>query len=434
MSATSARPSFLALVAETIRRNRLLEESGRVVVALSGGADSVATLLALKELGYAVEAAHCNFHLRGEDADADEGFVVGLCRRNDIPLHVRDFQTAEYAKEKGISIEMAARELRYDWFATFDCDVATGHHLDDNAETLLLNLVRGTGITGLAAMRVRNGRTVRPLLHVSREEIETFLRERGQAFRTDATNGETIFRRNKIRHEVLPLLADINPNILRSLHATALRLREAEGLYQDGVGLWRAKCVTERADGFTISLPRLREATAPGTLLHEWLSPLGFHEPQQLLNARDGVLTEGKGFLATVHGETIEVRRVPKPDLTLTSLRIERLTREELGAIPRTADTACLDEDKIVGRLSLRCPQQGDRFQPFGMQGRQLVSDFLTNRHASRIDKLATRLLCDEAGILWVVGQRIAARAAITEETQRILRITCSSSEQKTSN
>ncbi|MCI6643472.1 MAG: tRNA lysidine(34) synthetase TilS, partial [Bacteroidales bacterium] len=249
-------------VQQTIARFALLRDGEAVVVALSGGADSVALLLVLAELGYAVEAAHCNFHLREGDADADMVFVEALCARHNVPLHLRHFDTLPYAKAEGISIEMAARTLRYEWFATFERPIAVGHHAEDNAETLLLNLCRGSGLAGLAGIRHRNGQIVRPLLDCRRVDIEAYLAKRGETFCTDATNFDTQYRRNKVRHEVIPLLAELNPDITQTLHETALRLREVEQVYRFGLEQLQQTLMASLPDGFRINYDALTKAPA----------------------------------------------------------------------------------------------------------------------------------------------------------------------------
>ncbi|KAA6337326.1 tRNA(Ile)-lysidine synthase, partial [termite gut metagenome] len=212
-------------VAQYIKQEELLLPAGKALVALSGGADSVALLRILLSLGYDCEATHCNFCLRGEESDRDEAFVRELCRELHIPLHVTSFETSQYAKEKHVSIEMAARELRYNWFAEIKetsgaSAIAVAHHKDDNAETLLLNLIRGTGINGLCGIRPKNGDIVRPLLCLSRDEITDYLRHIKQEYVTDSTNLQDEYTRNKIRRHILPLMREINPSIADSLVAT----------------------------------------------------------------------------------------------------------------------------------------------------------------------------------------------------------------------
>ena len=219
-----------------IEDENLFSSSDNLLVALSGGADSVALLRVLLYLGYKCTAAHCNFHLRGEESNRDEEFCIALCRELDVELHVIHFDTVGYAKEQGISIEMAARELRYIWFEELcnECGythVAVAHHRDDSVETLLLNLVRGTGIAGLTGIRPVNGRVVRPMLNVSRADIVDYLRVLGQKFVTDSTNLQDEYVRNKIRHRLIPLMEELNPSVKEGLAATATRLRSVESIY-----------------------------------------------------------------------------------------------------------------------------------------------------------------------------------------------------------
>ena len=220
-------------VEEYIRRYKLLDISQLYLVALSGGSDSVALLLLLREAGYQVHAAHCNFHLRGAESDRDEHFCVDLCKQLGVELHRAHFDTSEYAALHKVSIEMAARELRYRWFDQL-CDdigaagVCVAHHRDDLVETVLLNIVRGTGLRGLTGIQPRNGRVLRPLLCVSRAEIETYLAERGQAYVTDSTNLEADVLRNKVRLQVLPLLRELNPAVSENIYRMAENVKEAQ--------------------------------------------------------------------------------------------------------------------------------------------------------------------------------------------------------------
>ena len=224
-------------VKEYIKEHSMLKDGDKVVVTLSGGADSVSLLLILHALGYECHAAHCNFHLRGEESMRDERFVTSLCEHLNIPLHKTDFETETYSKEKGISIEMAARELRYDYFRKLKDEVdakaiAVGHHRDDNIETLFLNLVRGTGIQGLCGIQPVNGDIVRPLLCVSREEILDYLATKGQTYVTDSTNLEDVYSRNKIRLNVLPELQQINQGAMENIRATINNLNEVRKIYE----------------------------------------------------------------------------------------------------------------------------------------------------------------------------------------------------------
>lgn len=429
-----------------IESQQLPQPPARLLVALSGGADSVALLLVLRQLGYVLEAAHVNFHLRGAESDADEQFVRHLCRQLEVPLHVQHFATREVAAQQGVSIEMAARRLRYAWFEQLldatGCEaVAVAHHRDDNAETLLLNLCRGTGLHGLTGMRACNGRVVRPLLDVSRQEILQYLQTAHQAFVIDSTNADTHYRRNFVRGEVLPLLQQLNPSIADTLHATARRMQEYEWLCGFAMQQLRQQMLVEHTAGTDIDVQQLQRTPVAHTLLHEWLSPLGFSaaavERMAQPDVAQGACFEAEHYLAVMHRGMLQVRRRPivfdAVEVSLcgefrlpdgTCLEFLQMPREALHTIPRTADVACVDLDKLQQPLRVRSVQVGDRFRPFGMQGTRLVSDYLTDRHRSRIEKMAAKVLTDAQGILWLVGERPDARVALDDNTRRVLLIT----------
>ena len=258
-----------------------LPSDARLLVALSGGADSVCLLLALSQLGYRVEALHCNFELRGSESDADEAFCRRLCRTKSIPISVRHFRTRSYAQRHAMSLEMAARRLRYDWFADMALErsaaaVCVAHHRDDNIETMLLNLIRGTGIRGITGMNprsVQDGMIVlRPMLSLSRTDIESWLRACGQSWVTDSTNLKAdAAQRNLIRLRVLPLLEEMNPRVRETLAEDILRFREVEALYSAAVD----KELSQVVVGNEADVARIHDSTAPRTLLHVCLYTIG---------------------------------------------------------------------------------------------------------------------------------------------------------------
>lgn len=434
---------FLSAVSHTIRTHRLLEPGGRPLVALSGGGDSVALLLSLQRLGFAVEAAHCNFHLRGEESDRDEAFCRALCQRLGVTLHVCHFDTAGEARAHGESIEMAARRLRYGWFAGLVREraltaVAVGHHRDDNVETLLLNLVRGTGIHGVTGMAYSRDGIVRPLLDVSHNDILDFLKDEGQDYVTDSTNADVRYKRNLVRHEVLPLLRRLNPSVDETLVEDMRKLQAAEEAYDAVAATLFTQYARPVAHGYTFDLAALSYAALYNAIGHAF----GFPEATMRDIRRHGAgsgraVYESADWLAAVYRGQLEVCRRPlqtaplplpvgghvsTPDGQRLSLRL--MAREELTEIPREAQTAALDYDRIEGTPVLRPVRQGERFVPFGMKGSKLVSDFLTDCHVSQLGRLWTRAVADDRGILWLVGHRPDSRAAITDTTRRVLLIT----------
>ena len=425
-------------VKQFIETNNLLDSRKLYLVGLSGGADSVALLLILRELGYNVEAAHCNFKLRGEESDRDENFVKELCLKINTPLHVIHFDTREYASLHQVSIEMAARDLRYGYFRQLCKDIGAegvciAHHRDDAVETLLMNMLRGAGLHGLTGIRPKNDFVVRPLLSVSRKEITEYLDSIGQNYVTDSSNLVDDVLRNKIRLRVLPLLEEIAPGATANIDKTANYLREAEKVYQAEID-----SELEEVDNI-MPVVKLMELPSPSAFLHEWLSPFGFNSSQteQILAAANG--ESGREFLSSTH--TLVIARgnlVVEPTVQpMKSIKIPEAgtyrydesilykveITDELG-ISKTSDIATLDSEKVVFPLTIRQVQVGDSFVPFGMKGRKLVSDYLTDIKLSVLQKRRQMVVEDASGnIVWIIGYRTDNRYRVTDTTKSILRI-----------
>ena len=414
-----------------IRQHHLLEEGARVLVGLSGGPDSVCLARILDSLGYGVVAVHCNFHLRGDESLRDEQFVVSLCQQMGWELHRVDFDTQTYAQHRKISIEMAARELRYEHFRsllhdTQACVIAVGYHQDDNIETLLLNAVRGTGIRGLCGMQPRNNDVVRPLLCLTRQEILAHLADIQQDFVTDHTNLEDAYARNKVRLDVLPLLEHINPGAMKNLASTQENLAEVMKVYQQAMQQSLAECVEQRANGeIYIHIAKLQSHPSPISILHETLSPLGFNKAQMedmlhTLHESGKVFTaEGRRALVDRQHIIVEAAHYPMPAIHQEVVDVQDLHMQ------KDPSHAYLDADKLHGELTLRTPRTGDTFAPFGMGGkRKLLSDFLTDQKLSLFEKEHQPLLMDGNEIAWVVGRRSSELYRVDEHTKRVLHIT----------
>lgn len=413
-----------------VREMRLFGKTDKVLVALSGGADSVALLRVLLHLGYRCEAAHCNFHLRGEESMRDEAFVVSLTEKLGVRLYRTDFDTEAYAAAKGISIEMAARDLRYEWFGNLREEIgaeviAVAHHRNDSVETLLLNLVRGTGINGLRGIRAVNGRVVRPLLCVDRNEILSYLERLGQNFVTDSTNLQDNFTRNKIRHQVIPVLETINPSAVEAMADTAARLSEVAEIYGKAMEAAVARVVT---DGISLDAEALWHETAPKSVLHEVLYPLGTNVSQQrdiYRCLRSG--ESGKVFYTATHVLLVDHGRLCwKPKETVERkpvLKWELVEVNDSFVVPKDIAVACLDADKVNGALTLRRWRSGDRFVPFGMTGFKSVRNYLRDRKQSLFDKERQLVVCGGDDIVWVVEERTDNRFRVTPETRKVLRI-----------
>lgn len=425
-----------------ISRHNLLSPGAKVLVALSGGADSVALLVALLKLGYRCEAVHCNFHLRGTESDRDEAFVKQLCEKKEVKLNITHFDTTAHAKAHGISIEMAARELRYKLFEELRSSsgaeaIAVAHHRDDSAETVLLNLIRGTGIKGLRGIQPRNGNIVRPLLCVGRADIIDYLEWRGEHFVTDSTNLTTDYTRNKIRLEVIPKLAEINPSILDSLAATAQRIAEAELIYSQAVAEATERVKNENC----IDIEALKREISPATVLHEILSPLGFNSTQvgNIYDALDSdgcrEITNGSWRVVKERGSlTILPQSGKEPyygilpqegNVNTPTGTLQLSTHAFDGNIPRERNSVYLDMDSLKLPLALRTVKQGDRFAPFGMRGTKLVSDYLTDKKRSTAEKEQQLVVTDAGGtIVWLVNERPASPFCIKESTKEVIHLT----------
>ena len=414
-------------IAQYIDNERLFPLNTRIIVALSGGADSVALLRILHTLGYDCEAAHCNFHLRGAESDRDEMFVRELCKTMRIPLHTIDFATEQYDSEKKISIEMAARELRYQWFAEIKEKpkanvIAVAHHQDDSVETVLLNLIRGTGINGLLGIRPKNGDIVRPLLCISRKEITDYLQNAGQEYMTDSTNLQDEYTRNKIRLNLLPLMQEINPLVKEHIIDTSNYLNDVNRIYNKGIEEGKQRVIEK---GNIRIVPLLKEPS-PGALLFEILYPLGFNAAQTknilaMLEGQTGKQFMSKdGWRVVKDRELLLIDKKEKQEIPPFCLIKEEKEYTKDFIIPREKHIACFDTDKLIGELNLRKWQTGDIFIPFGMKGKKKVSDYLTDRKFSIIQKENQWVLCCGDKIIWIVGERTDNRFRIDEKTKKV--------------
>jgi tRNA(Ile)-lysidine synthase len=434
-------------VADFIEREGLLSRDGLHLVALSGGADSVALLLVMKELGYRIEAAHCNFHLRGEESNRDEEFVKMLCKRHDVPIHLIHFDTEEYASLHQVSIEMAARDLRYQYFHQLCHDigadsVCVAHHRDDAIETFLMNLIRGAGIHGLTGIRPKNGQIIRPLLCVSRQEIEDYLHSKGQDFVTDSTNLIDDVVRNKIRLRVLPLLREINPNVANNIDKTANYLRQAEKILDNELSVQKSSLIqnNEVSESQSVAISQLLQLPSPELFLHEWLTQMGFNSSQTEQIFTHLIGQSGREFSSPTHTLIIDrnqlvVEPLKSPMKTMKipetghyryadDLRFSFIISDDV-TISKSDNSITLDTEKVQFPLTIRSLQPGDTFCPFGMKGHKLVSDFLTDRKMNILEKRRQLVVTDAKGeIIWLVGLRTDNRYKVEKKTRSVLRIT----------
>ena len=400
----------------------------------------MALLLLLKEQGFRIHAAHCNFHLRGEESDRDEAFCVELCGRLGIELHRAHFDTKTYADLHHVSIEMAARELRYRWFEQLRQDIGAAaicvaHHQNDSVETILMNIIRGTGLRGLTGIQARNGFVLRPLLCVSRDEIERFLAERGQSYVTDSSNLTEDYMRNKIRLQVLPLLQTLNPAVLNHILQTAENLAAAQATIDvllKGIGGSKSLNLSEYTDYLS------REYVT-----FEWLRNYGFNGSQvhQLLASDTGaiftspmgyeVLRDRNRLLVEPVLEPMKPLKIPEegvyvlPQMAVSNhpdskIRVKRTS----VTVSKDSAIATLDSQKVQFPLTVRRVAEGDWMVPFGMKGRKLLSDLMTDQRMTLFEKRRQLVVVDAHDeVIWAVGLRTDQRVAVTSDTAETLEL-----------
>lgn len=434
---------FIHRIEDFISRNHLLEKDDKYLVALSGGADSVTLLWVLHELGYQIEACHCNFQLRGAESDRDEQFCVQLCEQLGIPLHRIHFDTRLYAEVHKESIELAARNLRYRYFAQLKEDVeadgiCVAHHQDDTVETVLINLIRGAGIQGLTGISAKNGDILRPLLCVDRKEILAYLEEKGQDYVTDSTNLVDDVVRNKIRLNIIPMLKEINPAASKNIAQAAHHLEEANKMLSS-----IAICGEKSEDGtIRVAVQEIESAASAEYALYSSLSPYGFRgkaiteilaslhstgktwtsETHQLVIDRDCILIREK------QTEVFQGMKIPETGCYVLprgeKIKLSIREREIDFSPSKEKFLVTLDADAVTFPLHLRLAQNGDTFHPFGMKGKKLVSDYLTDRKKNLFEKQSQLVLEDAKGqIIWVVGERTSELCKMKEDTKKILYI-----------
>ena len=432
-----------------ILEQHLFPNGQEVLLAVSGGRDSVAMAHLMHRLGVPFAIAHCNFHLRPGDCDRDEAFVRRLAESMGVKIHTAHFDTLSYAHNGGYSVEEAARLLRYDFFARlcasegYAC-VATAHHRDDSIETFFLNLFRGTGIAGLHGIRPTSQLNinntlllvVRPMLCFSRAEIDGYIASEGLEYVEDSTNAETDVRRNRIRLQLMPLLRELYPSVDATMEANIGRLQDTEKVYrlyieelrQRLVQPYRSAVPTLAVPMYVIALDEIRQLDPQRTLLFELLRPFGFNaavvdDILASLDGRAGALFRSPSHNATLtrtHLQVVSNGVSPTPSVD-TAVLEGPFDRASL----KTGNTTLMvDADTVAEPLTLRQWSDGDRFVPFGMEHSRLVSDFLTDLHLSRLEKEHVWLLEDANGqIIWVVGLRADNQFRITAATRRALRI-----------
>lgn len=432
---------------EFIQREKLFTEKQKVLLAISGGVDSVVMAELFGRARFPFGIAHCNFSLRGKESDDDEVFAASLAERYKVTFYSKRFDTGKFAVENKLSIQAAARKLRYDWFNELAeknrfAAVATAHHKNDVLETMLINLTRGTGIAGLHGILPKQNNIIRPLLFTSREYIESFAQNHNLKFRYDSSNSSDKYVRNKLRMRVIPTLREINPSIENTAVFISRNLYDAEIIVKEKVEQERKKCVSEKAKKFHIPVKKLKALHPLRTYLYEFLRPFGFNGKtvEQIMQALDE--TPGKKFFSDTHQllkdredliislirkekevAAIKIKASEKKILKPFKLTFSKTKNSKKFILPASNLIAALDHAKLKFPLVLRKWQHGDRFVPLGMETRKKISDFLVDSKIPLTDKDNIWVLQSGEEIAWIPGLRIDDRFKVTAKTKNIYSI-----------
>jgi tRNA(Ile)-lysidine synthase len=425
-----------------IEGKKLSKTNDRILLAVSGGVDSMVMLHLFVQAGFNVGVAHCNFQLRPEEALEEENMVRNFCLEKDLDFNWSRFDTKAYAEQHNLSIQVAARNLRYGFFHKTAKDknythIATAHHLNDNIETVLLNFIRGTGIDGMSGIPPFNDLVIRPLLFATRKEILDYARSEGLSWREDSSNQSDDYARNLLRNKVIPLIYQINPGLERTFHETVSRMEGTRNLLRQAVSAFEAAHTTRNGERILIKIQPLKSSLSPEILLWELLKKFGFRYDQccKILASDE----PGKFFYTTSHRLLVDrveyvvdvnSAGLPEPCLISNTDRLACFFDKCLSIEERSADgfsltkemsVAQIDAEKVTFPITWRRWQKGDSFCPLGMMNRKKLSDFFVDLKIDRITKENLTVLESEGDIIWVVGYRISEKVRLHAETKRVL-------------
>ena len=433
---------MLATLKKYIETNLPFLLNKKLLLATSGGLDSMVMAHLFKDLQFDIAIAHCNFQLRGVDSFKDQKFVQDFADENEIPVNITQFDTQAFAADYKLSTQVAARDLRYNWFYElleeegYDY-VLTAHHADDNLETFLINLSRGTGLEGLTGIPEENGSIVRPLLHFTRAEILEYAKENNIAWREDASNASDKYLRNKIRHHVVPLLQEINPNFMEAFQKTQSYLQESAGLVEDASIMVYQQVAKQEEDSITFDLNQLKKLPNYNAYLYQWLSEFGFtawNDVYDLVDAVSGKQIFASNFRLLKNRDSLILSKILVEDEVGTyfidkeqqeiSIPIKITFKSVANPAFESNKIIFVDGDKLQYPLELKRWQKGDSFQPFGMGGKsKKLSKFFKDEKLSLLEKEQCWLLWSANTLVWIIGLRQDERFKITENTTNILKI-----------
>ena len=430
-----------------IAQNQLFTADDKLLLAVSGGIDSVFMLEILSQLPNQLAILHCNFSLRGNESDEDEAFVKQLAIKYNTPLFTRKFDTKAYANENNISIQMAARNLRYDWFEDVRQTenynyIIIAHNKNDLVETFFINLTRGTGIKGLTGIKAKNNTIIRPLLFASRSDIETYCIAHNISYREDSSNAQTKYKRNKIRHSIIPLFEELNASFIDTMYANISRLKDVEEIYNQGIKSIKEDIVNYEGDEVWIEINALKDYEHPMALLFEILTPYNF-PGKNILDIFESLYSQpGKIFYSDTHQllrdrtfliistrtesshTSVEILEDDNVIVYPIELNIKQIGKTTEYNSSKDNCIACLDAQKLHFPLTLRRWNHGDYFYPLGMNQKKKLSDFFIDQKVPLHEKDHIWILESNNEIVWIIGHRIDNRYKITENTTDVIEIT----------
>lgn len=427
-----------------INENLSFLKDKKLLIAVSGGIDSVVLTHLLSQLSFNISLAHCNFKLRGKESELDEKFVQNLALKLNLKHFTTSFETNNYAKKHNLSTQMAARELRYNWFYdiltqnNFDY-VLTAHHKDDMLETFLINFTRGTGLDGLTGIPTINGKVVRPLLPFSRVEIEEYANESEIKWREDKSNDSTKYYRNKIRHQVIPVLKELNPSLLKTFDSTLENLNVSQQIIQDRIEEVKDSIISVENSIIKLNIEKIKALSNPKAYLFEILKHYNFTEwndVENLLNAQSGKQVVSKThrlvkdrthlLLSNIEGKSAKECYISENlnDFINSDIHLTFKTVDNINDFTNQSESISIDKSLLKFPLTVRKWEKGDYFYPLGMQGKKKLSKYFKDEKISILEKEKTWLLCNANNdIIWVIGKRLDNRYKITDKTNKVVKI-----------
>lgn len=434
-----------------IEEHHLFEKGDMLLLTVSGGRDSVVLCELCHQCGFNFEIAHCNFQLRGEESDRDEAFVTHLANHYSVPFHVKKFDTARFAEENKISVQVAARQLRYDWFHEIAGQLSSGnrkawivtaHHANDNIETLLMNFFKGTGIDGLQGIPVKNKNIIRPLLFATREEINLFVSENNLEFVEDSSNLSDKYTRNFFRNQLIPEVKKVFPAVEENLLSNINKFHEMKIIYDEAIEQKCKKLFVRNGNEFALPVLKLLKTKALPSILYEIIKEFNFHATQlgevmKLLHSESGRfisssthrIIRNREWLIIAPLKNEEANHIliqkgeKRVDFRDGKIKIEELEWHHGDSFSENSEVALLDSKEIEFPLLLRPWKQGDYLYPLGMQKKKKLSRFFIDRKLSVLQKEKIWVIESDKRILWIVGFRIDNRFRVTEATKRVVRI-----------